>query len=241
MNITLKTPVGDIVRRNFRTTSVFQVHHIDYCCGGNRSLEEACQASDISAEELIGKLKKVASQNDPDSEYINSMNAAELTDYIIKRHHAYIKQNLPFIRSNLEKLYKVHGDNHPELFEIKQIFDESANRLVMHMQKEEIMLFPYIKRLIKLSKENAPMPRPAFGSISNPIQVMIQEHQHEGERFELISQITGNYVLPVDACATYEVTYKQLRDFENDLHRHIHLENNIVFPQAIKLESEWMT
>jgi regulator of cell morphogenesis and NO signaling len=241
MNITIKTPVGDIVRRNFRTTSVFQVHHIDYCCGGNRSLEEACQGSDISAEAIIRKLKSLSTYPDPDSEYINSLNAAELTDYIVKRHHAYVKQNLPFITANLAKLWSVHGDNHPELLEVKRLFDESAVQLTMHIQKEEFMLFPYIKRLIKLSKENASLSKPAFGSIANPIQILIQEHQHEDERFHNIAEITGNYSLPVDACATYEVTYKQLKDFDIDLHRHIHLENNIVFPQALKLEREWMT
>jgi regulator of cell morphogenesis and NO signaling len=241
MNITIKTPVGDIVRKNFRTTSIFQEYHIDYCCGGNRSLEEATQSSSISLEELILKLNSVASLSDPDTEYINRMNLGELTDYIITRHHSYVKHNIPFITANLGKLCSVHGDNHSELLEMKRLFDESASQLTMHMQKEEIMLFPYIKRLIILGKEHAALPQPAFGTIANPIQMMIREHQNEGERFESISRISGNYSLPVDACATYEVTYKQLKDFEKDLHRHIHLENNIVFPQALKMEREWMT
>jgi len=188
---------------------------------------------------MVRKLKTVTTQSDPDTAFINSLNAAELSDYIVKRHHAYIKYNIPFISGNLRKLCSVHGDNHPELIEIKELFEESGNQLTMHMQKEEIMLFPYITRLIKLSEKNASFPPPAFGTIANPIREMIEEHQTEGARFDNISKITGYYTLPVDACATYEVVFRQLLDFENDLHRHIHLENNILFPQALRLEREW--
>ncbi len=124
------------------------------------------------------------------------------------------------------------------MFEIQQLFNASAGDLTMHMQKEELMLFPYIKRLVQSSREHSAMPASPFGSVTNPIRMMVAEHQNEGGRFEKIDELTAHYQIPEDACATYFTTIKGLQDFEKDLHRHIHLENNILFPKATELEAQ---
>lgn len=237
MNISPDTFVKEVVRKNFKTASLFQANNIDFCCGGNRPISEACTEVGVNPEKLIMQLETVVAQNDPDSEYIDSLSLTELADYIIKRHHTYVRDNILFLTRNLEKICQVHGQHHPELFSIRDLFLASAGDLTMHMQKEEIMLFPFIKRL-ESAQPGSELPQAHFGSVSNPIRMMLADHQNEGDRFAEISRLTGNYETPQDGCTTYDVTMQQLRDFENDLHRHIHLENNILFPKAIELESE---
>ncbi|HEY5534850.1 MAG TPA: hemerythrin domain-containing protein [Ignavibacteria bacterium] len=183
-------------------------------------------------------LKTLFAQRDPNSEYIDNLTLGELCNYIVKRHHAYVRENIPLLRKNLEKICEVHGEQHPELFEIKELFISFARDFTMHMQEEEIMLFPFIHGLESAKKENSPLPRSPFHSISNPIVMMIEEHQNEDQRFNKISELSKNYLIPEDTCTTYEVTLNQLKDFENDLHLHIQLENNILFPKAFELIKE---
>ena len=140
----------------------------------------------------------------------------------------------------LDKLCKVHGDRHPELFEINAIFNESARDLAAHLKKEELVLFPFIKQMVKAKISGEDVLQPHFGTVENPVNMMMHEHTTEGERFEKIAQLTHNYAPPADACNTYRVTFAMLQDFENDLHKHIHLENNILFPKSIKLEKEFV-
>ena len=237
MKISSDSFVGEVVKLNYKTASLFQTYNIDYCCGGNITISDACKEAGIDTESLIRQLEVLAVQKDPDSEYFNNLGLGELSDYIVKRHHAYVHESIPVLKKNLEKICNVHGEHHPELFEINKLFTGSAGDLTMHMQKEEIMLFPFIKRMEMAKKGNLPLPASPFGPVSNPIRMMMAEHQVEGDRFNEISRISNNYQLPEDACATYEVTFKQLKEFEDDLHRHIHLENNILFPKAIELES----
>ena len=235
MNITPDLSVKEVVGFNFKTAPIFQSHNIDYCCGGNKSISEACSEAGIDTEQIIKELGIVAAQKDPDSEYINHLSLGELITYIVKRHHAYVLESIPPLKKNLEKVCQVHGEHHPELFEIRDLFNSSAGNLIMHMQKEEIILFPLIQRLESTKRASAPNPAAPAG-VSNPINAMMAEHLAEGNRFIEISKLSNNYQLPEDGCSTYEVTLKQLKDFEDDLHRHIHLENNILFPKAIKLD-----
>jgi regulator of cell morphogenesis and NO signaling len=239
MNITPNSSVGEVVKLNFKTAPLFLANKIDYCCGGKKAISEACLEVGVNPDLLIKQLEALVSESDPDSEYINKLGLADLVEYIIKRHHAYVTNSIPFLNTNLEKLCRVHGENHPELFRIKELFNGSAEALTQHMQKEEHMLFPYIKLLEQANKAGSPLPGSPFGSVSNPIGMMLAEHQNEGERFEEISKLSNNYTLPDGGCTTYDVTLKQLRDFDNDLHRHIHLENNILFPKAIALEKDY--
>ena len=239
MNISLNSSVGEVVKLNFKTAPLFLANNIDYCCGGNKAISEACNEVGIDPEQLIKQLETLVAEKDPDSEYINSLGLDELTNYIVKRHHVYVKENIPYLKKNLEKICQVHGEHHPELFQIKDLFFGSADALTLHLQKEENILFPYIQQLESAKKENTSLPSSPFGSVSNPIEMMLAEHQNEGERFDEISRLSNNYTLPEGGCTSYEVTLKQLRDFENDLHRHIHLENNILFPKAIELEKTY--
>lgn len=228
--------VKEVVKTNFKTAALFQANNIDYCCGGNKKIKDACDEAGVDPGILIEQLEAVVADIDPDSEYINSLSLTALSDYVVQRHHSYVNQMIPVLKKNLDKICSVHGSKHPELFEIKDLFYKSAGDLTMHMQKEEIMLFPFIKRLEAAKNDNSVAPRSPFGSIANPIQMMMSEHQNEGDRFDDISRISEGYKIPDDACMTYQVTLKQLEAFESDLHRHIHLENNILFPRAIELE-----
>lgn len=238
MKISPESSVGEVVKLNFKTASVFQRNNIDFCCGGDKTISEACTNAGLDTDLLIGQLETIAEQIDADSQYINDLSLEELSSYITKRHHSYVRESIPAIKKNLEKICQIHGEHHPELIEINKLFKDSSDSLIMHMQKEELMLFPFIRRLELSSVNGTPLPQSPFGSVSNPISAMLVEHQQEGDRFDQISILTEKYRIPEDACPTYELTLKQLRDFENDLHRHIHLENNVLFPKSTELEKQ---
>jgi len=183
-------------------------------------------------------LKTLFAQRDPNSEYIDNLTLGELCNYIVKKHHIYVRENIPLLQKNLEIICQLHGVQHPELFEIKELFIGFARDFAIHNQEEEIMLFPFIHELEAAKNENSPLPKSPFRSISKPIVMMIEEHRNADQRFGKISELSKNYCIPEDAGTTYEVTLKQLKDFENDLHIHIQLENNILFPKVIELLKE---
>lgn len=239
MNIKSNTIIGDIVSVNFKTAQIFENNNIDFCCGGQVSIAEACEKSNVDMNKLIPELELLVQVSDPDSKYLDGLELDALCEYIVKRHHSYVSENIPFLRQKLQKLCEVHGESHPELFEVAGLFDEGANNLTMHMQKEEIILFPHIANLVRKKDREDSNSDLACG-VLGPIDQMIVEHVAEGERFEKISQITQNYTPPADGCNTYQVTYKTLQEFEQDLHRHIHIENNILFKKAAKLENEFL-
>lgn len=237
MKINPDLSVKEVVKTNFKTAALFQANNIDYCCGGNKKIRDACDEAGVDHDLLIGQLENIVSDSDPDSEFINSLSLTALADYVVQRHHSYVHRMIPVLRKNLDKICQVHGDRHPELYKIKDLFYVSGGDLTMHMQKEEIMLFPYIKRMEAALRQHSVHSAGKFGPVSNPIHVMMAEHQKEGDRFDEISRLSQGYQIPDDACMTYQVTFRQLEEFENDLHRHIHLENNILFPKAIEMES----
>lgn len=238
MNITPDSSVGELVKLNFRTAQIFQANKIEYCCEGNKSISDACKESEVNPEQLIRQLEAVLSQKRPDSEYLNNLDLNEICTYIIKRHHAYVRENIPFLKKNFEKLFKVHGEQYPELLKIIELLNVFTEDFTMHMQKEEIMLFPFLQGLESAKKDNSPLPRSPFRSISNPIVMMMAEHQNEGQIFDKICELYANLRIPGNSCATYEVTLRQLKDFENDLHMHIQIENNILFPRAFEIIKE---
>ena len=236
MEINTNTSVGDIVKANFKTAQIFDKNKIDFCCGGGISLEEACEKSKVDINQIVPELEALVALNDPDSKYIDGLELNELCDYIEKRHHTYVSENIPFLQEKLQKLCNVHGENHPELFEIKELFDGASGNLSAHMKKEELILFPYIRKMVKYTKE-ALNAKGEFGDVKNTLEMLDDEHQTEGERFEKISNLSSSYTCPPDGCGTFQVTYQTLKDFENDLHRHIHLENNILFKKALTIET----
>lgn len=237
MEISRKSKVGEIVKENYKTAQIFDRNNIDFCCGGGISLEKACEEINVDIELLLQELETTVQASDPDSKYIDSMELNELCDYIEKRHHSYVNTNIPFLSEKLNKLCSVHGENHQELFKVRELFETAAGNLTAHMKKEELVLFPYIRRLVKAKNKEASGPA-EFGGIDAPIQAMLDEHQAEGERFFEIAALTSNYSCPPDGCNTYSITFQTLKDFEQDLHRHIHLENNILFLKALALEKE---
>lgn len=239
MNITEKNIIGELVAQDYRTASVFKSHGIDFCCNGNRTIADACEKKKIESSLLIGKLQQVVQQNGNSATVdYKSWPLDLLADYIEKKHHRYVEQKTQEITPFLHKVARVHGDRHPELLEIEQLFNDSAGELAMHMKKEELILFPFIRKMVKAQNDNEPFSLPAFGTVQNPINMMHHEHDTEGERFRKIAALTQNYTPPVDACNTYRVTFSLLKEFEEDLHLHIHLENNILFPKSIELEQE---
>ena len=231
--------VGAFVAEDFRTAAVFTQYGIDFCCRGNRSLEEVCEKNGILTSELVERLENVLNAKTDQSIDYRSWPLDLLIDYIEKKHHRYVEEKSPIIKQFLDKLCKVHGERHPELFEVNKLFTASVGELAQHLKKEELVLFPFVKKLLKAKESNIPLEAPGFGTVKNPIAMMMQEHDNEGVRFRQIDAITDGYTPPADGCNTYKVAFAMLQEFEQDLHLHIHLENNILFPAAEKLESEF--
>ncbi len=233
MNITKEDHIGKIVADDYRTASIFKAHGIDFCCGGNRSLDEACKKDNIDVEELVEELNLNRDNDKDQSTDYQSWDMDLLADYIEKKHHRYVEKKIPELKTYLAKLVKVHGERHPELVEIHRLFNESGEELVSHMKKEEMILFPYVRQMAIGNN----LQNPPFGTVKNPINMMTHEHDNEGNRFKKIAALSDNYTPPADACTTYQVAFQLLREFEEDLHKHIHLENNILFPRALEAEN----
>ena len=227
--------IGDIVAADFRTAAIFKKYGIDFCCKGGRTIEEACSPKSLDKDQIYSDIENLP-KTDGNSIDFNSWPLDLLADYVEKTHHRYVEEKTPVLQQFLDKLCKVHGGGHPELFEIRDLFFASAQDLAAHMKKEELILFPFIKQMVEAKKNGEPLPAPRFGTVENPVAMMKHEHEAEGERFVKIAELTNNYEFPDDACGTYQVTYRMLEDFQNDLHKHIHLENNILFPKAIAME-----
>lgn len=235
MNITEKSIIGAIVAEDYQYAAVFDHAGIDFCCQGDRTIADACVEKSLDPAALISQLNTISRGNTARQDF-NSWSLDLLTDYIEKTHHRYVTEKISEIAPYLNKIVKVHGSDHPELAEIEQIFTSSAGELSMHMKKEELIVFPRIKKIEHCSESGEPLPPARFDSIQTPISAMLHEHGEEGERFRQIAALSNNYSPPADACNTYRLTYALLQEFEKDLHLHIHLENNILFPKAIKLE-----
>ncbi len=238
MEITPETTIGEIVADDFRTAALFTTLGIDFCCKGDRTVQQVCEKKAIEPSVILSQVKQVVSASGGTSADFRTWPEDMLADYIIRKHHTYVEEKIPIILQYLNKLCRVHGERHPELFEINMLFIGSAGDLASHMKKEELVLFPFVRKMVK-AREAATVPGiPHFNTVLNPVEMMKEEHTAEGERFEHIARLTNNYTPPADACSTYKVTFAMLKEFEEDLHTHIHLENNILFPRAIALEKE---
>ncbi|HEX7796077.1 MAG TPA: iron-sulfur cluster repair di-iron protein [Vicinamibacterales bacterium] len=228
-----RATVGEIVATDFRAARVFEEFGIDFCCGGRQSIAEACENAAIDAQAVERALRALPPVAEHDDD-VTRWSTDRLIDHILTNHHAYIRATLPSIARQLAKLAEVHGQRHPELERIAASFDQMSRDLLQHMMKEERVLFPYIQELASTCRgERAESP---FGCVENPIRMMEREHRAAGDELRFIRELTSDYVPPVDGCATYRVCFAQLAEFERDLHRHVHLENNILFPRAIELE-----
>jgi len=240
MNIQETQIIGELVAQDYRTASVFKKYGVDFCCQGNRTIADACMAKKVDPKSVITDLNQINQEQVSASTDYKSWPIDLLTDYIEKKHHRYVEDKTQEIKPYLDKICSVHGEHHPELFEIRDQFIASAGELAAHMKKEEFILFPFIRKLAKARQENMLIDAPAFGTIQNPIAMMHEEHTIEGDRFRKIEGLSNHYTPPNDACNTYRVTLALLQEFEQDLHLHIHLENNVLFPKAIEMEAELM-
>lgn len=226
--------VAETVTRNYRTADVFKRHGIDFCCGGKKPIAEVCRQKNIDLELIEKELSDVMNSSGENENSYETWSLTDLSNYIIKKHHQYVEENVPRIREYINKVARVHGHHNTETVEISELFEEIANELLMHMKKEEQILFPYIQKLDQKGNDTTPPP---FGTIKNPIQMMEHDHELAGNIMARIRELSDNYTPPEHACNTYRVSYAKLEEFENDLHLHVHLENNILFPKAIALEN----
>jgi regulator of cell morphogenesis and NO signaling len=229
------TTVGDIVATDFRTAGIFDRFGIDFCCGGRLSLADACRAATVDPDDVLRALDALAPPAAHDEEP-PQWPADRLIDHIVSVHHAYVREALPLVGGYLAKLESVHGARHPELARVRAVFADVSSELMQHMMKEEHVLFPYIAELAARGDGCGRTPSP-FGSVENPIRMMEREHREAADGLRTIRDLTANYSAPADGCTTYRVCMAELARFEQDLHRHVHLENNVLFPRAVRLES----
>ncbi len=241
MEVNSESIIGKIVAENYKAASVFKSYNIDFCCNGNRSIAAASKEQDIDENVLMQQLSEVLNSKQEADIDFKTWSIDLLADYIEKKHHRYIRTKIPEITPYLDKITRVHGDNHPELYEIQELFAQSANDLTAHIKKEENIIFPCIRDMVERKTNGEKLIKPPFGSVENPIKTMHIEHDNEGVRFRRISELSNNYETPADGCGTYRVTLNLLKEFEDDLHRHIHIENNILFPAAIEYEKANLT
>jgi regulator of cell morphogenesis and NO signaling len=220
-------------------TRVFERLGIDYCCGGDKALQEACLTAGVPTEKVVALLE-VADNGAAGSKQACDWNSAPLSDlvaYIVTRHHVFTRKELPRLDQLLEKVCSLHGENHAELRKIQVIFQGLEEELTGHMSKEEQILFPYIKNLETAVERGESAPAPFFGTVRNPVRMMMQEHDNAGKALRGLREVSSNYRVPADGCTSFHTLYKALEEFEKDLHQHIHLENNILFPRAAELEA----
>ena len=229
--------VGQIVADKYEAANVFEKYGIDYCCHGSTPLLEACKNANVELDQVQKELESAPSSAYGNIDFTN-WPIDLLIDYILKIHHRNIRTQGPEIEELLDKICRVHGEKHPSLYNVQALFHDSLSDLNAHLDKEELVLFPYIYEMVKAKLENTPLPEFHCGSIEAPISVMMAEHDIEGERYRHIEHLTNGYTAPEDACNSYRLVLQQLKAFEEALHQHIHLENNIVFPRSIKMEAK---
>jgi len=218
-------------------TRVFEKTKIDYCCGGDQLLGAACARAGIDLETLDRMLSTLPEPAPEKTNNFQSFSAYELITYILDKHHVYTRSEMERLEGLVEKVAGVHGANHPELRAMRDLLQQLFAELRSHMFKEEQILFPFIVGLEHSVFQQRPAPFTPFGTVNNPIRMMLLEHDHAGEILRELRQLSGDYQIPADACMSFKTFYEALEAFEQDLHQHIHLENNLLFPQAAKLEA----
>jgi len=228
--------VRDLVLENPARARVFERLGIDYCCGGSQTLADACKAAHRSIGEVAAELDHSESAA-PEADWRN-VPLANLAQHIVDKHHSFTQAEITRLTSLISNVVSAHGANHPELFRVQTIFAGLSEELREHMRKEEELLFPYITEMEEAVRTKGRPPEAMFGTVQNPVAVMIMEHEASGQALEKLSEVTNGYVVPTDGCASYWALYEGLPAFAADLHQHIHLENNILFPRAVDLESE---
>ncbi|MCB9361076.1 MAG: iron-sulfur cluster repair di-iron protein [Flavobacteriales bacterium] len=235
-NIDSKT-VAEIVTENIRTADVFKKNGIDFCCGGNVNVQDVCKKKGVDYSKVKEDILSIGKAPTGAQDF-NTWDIDFLADYVVNTHHKYVKEANQLIIQYSERVAKVHGHHYTETIEINKLFHEIAAELNQHMEKEENILFPFIKEIGKAKKDGLPLTPPPFGTIQNPINMMEAEHTEAGDILSQIKELSNDFTPPEGACNTFRALYSKLEEYQNDLFQHIHLENNIMFPKAIQFEKE---
>jgi len=238
MTIATTMTVGEIAAEFPQATREFEKLGIDYCCGGKRTLDEACSQAGISVAEALERLQRGTATRPDSAENWHEQPLADLIDHITSTHHVFVREECPRIEALAAKVVGVHGKRHPELLQVQQVFTALAAELSVHLMKEEQILFPYVTRMEESVLSGEAVPPAMFGTVMNPVRMMMQEHDGAGDALRRLRTITADYFAPEDACVSFRTLYQALRDFETDLHQHIHLENNILFPRAVAMQGK---
>ncbi len=229
--------LAELTTKDIRNAQVFKKYGLDFCCNGHKTIKEACTEKGIDVKLLEKELQQTdklpgATRALP----YNEWNPDFLSDYIVNTHHSYLRKMIPDVRAYAKKVMQVHGDRHPELTKVHQLVEDTSNELLEHMQKEEQILFPCIKKLVSAENSGQKPEINVACSVEETINYMEKEHTSVGDNLHELRHITNNYTLPEDSCASYSLLFRMLDEMEDDVHVHIHLENNILFPKAIELE-----
>ena len=235
-----KQSVRDLALEIPGATRIFEKMGIDYCCGGAASLETACASAGLATADVVRALGE-ASANQPQTGQLKDWQSAPLSkliNYILEKHHVFTKQELLRLDALLIKVCNAHGERHPELLNLQELFKSLNADLGPHMMKEEMMLFPYINRMEAALENHEMMPPPPFMTVRNPVRMMSLEHDHAGELLREMRRVSSDYTVPADGCVSYQTLYQALREFEEDLHQHIFLENSVLFPRAVEMEAQ---
>ena len=239
MTLNTNQTVREIAINNPQTVRIFESLGIDYCCGGKRPLREACERANVPLERAIELLTTVKSQStSPEERSWSGASMADLTGHIVQRHHRSVREESPRLQLLLEKVVNRHGGAHPELRSIQDLFAALSQELFAHMLKEEQVLFPYLQKMEAAASAAGVRPEACFGSVEFPIARMLADHDDAGELLARMRELSGQYQAPEDACPSYRGLYHGLQEFERDLHQHVHLENNILFPRAVEVEKK---
>jgi regulator of cell morphogenesis and NO signaling len=234
--ITTTATVGELAATLPHAARVFERFGIDYCCGGETPLIEACKSAKAAVSDVLTAINTAVGTTAPGRTY-SDLTQRELIDHIVGKHHTFTRTEIQRLVSLVEKVVSVHGSRHPELLSVQKVFDDLANDLIPHLAKEETILFPYIAALDSTQSSGAAHEIPPFITVQNPVRMMFFEHDLAGRLLQELRRLTAGFAVPDDVCASYKNLYAALENFEQDLHQHIHLENNLLFPRAIEMES----
>jgi len=235
--ITTDMTVRDVANELPQSTRLFEKLKIDYCCGGNQTLAEGCTSAGVDVYAVIQMLAEATQQKSEDAVDFTSASLPQLITHIVDTHHVFTKSEMDRLQLLADKVLAAHGGNHPELVHLDELLTRLCADLKPHMFKEEHVLFPYIFALAKAADQQGAVPFAPFGTVNNPIRMMMREHDTAGEILRELRKLTFDYNVPADACISYQTLYQALENFEKDLHQHIHLENNILFPKALDVEN----
>lgn len=225
--------LGELVTEHPGLARHLERQGLDYCCGGHRSLAEACAASGLDLAAVVDELTGL---DGGEPEPWADLGPAELVDHIEATHHRYLHDELPRLTALADKVAGVHGGRHPEVVEVAATYAELRAELEPHLLKEERILFPMVRQLVAAQRSDGPAPAFHCGSLRNPISVMLVEHEHAGALLEHLRDLTDDHSPPADACASYQALYQGLAELEADTHRHVHKESNVLFPAVVALE-----